>query len=302
MKIAIVGAGAVGSYYGAMLALAGHSVTMIGRPAHVSAMQEHGLVLQTAQGIRSASVSATADPAGVRAAEAVLFCVKSDDTVRAAEETSTFIQPDAAVLSLQNGVDNAERLEVVLGRSVIATAVYVAAELSAPGRVKHNGRGELVIGNHPSSQVMAKIFDDAGIPAEISENVKSVLWAKLTVNCAYNALCAVAQLPYGRMIEVEGVRDVMADVVAECLAVARALQVCLPDDMLTKVLNLASAMPNQFSSTAWDIKHGKRSEIEYLNGFVVRTAGKLGMAVPANRLLLVSIRLLEASRSSSTSR
>ena len=133
MKIAIVGSGAVGSYCGAMLALAGHSVTMIGRAAHVSAMQEHGLVLQTIQGIHTASVSATTDPAGVRAAEAVLFCVKSDDTVQAAEETSAFFLPDAIVLSLQNGVDNAERLEASLGRSVIATAVYVAAELSAPG-------------------------------------------------------------------------------------------------------------------------------------------------------------------------
>lgn len=296
MNIAIVGAGAVGSYYGALLGIAGHSVTMVGRAPQVAAMEQHGLILTTAEAVHVVRVIASTDPSAVQSAEVILFCVKSDDTIAAGEETASFCPRNAVILSLQNGVDNAERLEAVLGRPVIAAAVYVAAELTAPGRVKHNGRGELVIGDDPASPLIARMFGDAGIPIEISRNVKGALWTKLIANCAYNALCAIANLPYGRMIEINGVRDVMADVVSECLAVAQALEVELPAGILDSILGLASTMPEQYSSTARDLQRGKRSEIEHLNGYVVRAAERLGIDVPANRLLLVSMRLIEASR------
>lgn len=302
MKFAIVGAGAVGSYYGARLSLAGHSVVMIGRAPHVAAMNEHGLILQAGAAVHTAHVEASTDPKAVRDADAVLFCVKSGDTASAAAETSPYCARDAVIFSLQNGIDNAERLEAVLGRPVIAAAVYVAAELTAPGRVKHNGRGELVIADHPASRRIATALSDAGIPTEISQNVKGALWAKLIVNCAYNALCAIADLPYGRMTAVDGVRDVMADVVSECVAVAQAKQVELPANMLDTVLGLSATMPEQYSSTAWDLQHGKHSEIEHLNGYIVREAERLGIDVPSNRLLLTAIRLLEASRRSSDRR
>lgn len=302
MKIAIVGAGAVGSYYGALLGIAGHSVTMIGRAPQVAAMAEHGLILQTAEAVHTVRVIASTDPGAVQGAEVVLFCVKSDDTIAAGEETASFCPRNAAILSLQNGVDNAERLEAVLGRPVIAAAVYVAADLAAPGRVKHHGRGELVIGDDPASPLIARVFGHAGIPIDISPDVKSALWTKLITNCAYNALCAIADLPYGRMIEIDGVRDVMTDIVSECLAVAQALKVELPTGILDSVLGLASTMPEQYSSTARDLQRGKRSEIEHLNGYVVRAAERLGIGAPTNRLLLVSIRLLEASHLASAAR
>lgn len=294
MRVAIIGAGAVGSYHGALLALAGHPVTMIGRPAHVAAMRAKGLRLHKDGGTRTARVEATVEPAGARGAELVLVCVKSDDTEAAGAALAPHVAPAATVLSLQNGVDNAERLAAVLGRAVVPAAVYVAVATPGPGEVTHHGRGELVIGDGPDSRQIAALFAGAGIPTEVSGDLRAVLWTKLTVNCAYNALCAITQTPYGRMIAVEGARAAMADIVAECRAVAAALGVTLPETILDIVYGVATSMSDQFSSTAQDLARGRRSEIEHLNGAVVREAERLGLAAPANRLLLVAVRMKEA--------
>ena len=293
MKVAIMGAGAVGCYYGALLARAGHPVTIVGRPQHVAAVLEHGLILETGSFTEAVQVDATTEPSGVAGADIILFCVKSTDTVAAGSAMAPYLAKDALVLSLQNGVDNAERLQTTLGRSVVPAAVYVAVDMPAPGHVRHHGRGELVIGQSPMSGEIVEAFRHAGIPTEVSDNVDGALWAKLIVNCAYNALSAIAQQPYGRLMDVNGVRDVMTDVVAECLAVAERLNVKVPGDILSTVLALAASMPNQYSSTAQDLARGKTSEIDHLNGYVVQTAEKLGIKAPVNRALLVMVKLLE---------
>lgn len=295
MKIAIMGAGAVGCYYGAMLARAGHAVTLITRPQHVQAIAERGLVLETRAFTETLSAAATTEAAGVAGADAVLFCVKSGDTEQAGREMAPHLDAAATVLCLQNGVDNAERLQAVLGRPVLPTAVYVASEMAGPGHVRHHGRGELVIGPGPSSATIAAAFGQAGIRTEISDNVVGALWTKLIVNCAYNALSAIPQLPYGRMIAVDGVRGCMADIVAECRAVAGASGIRVDDDVLDVVLGLAGAMPDQSSSTAQDLARGKTTEIDHLNGYVVRAGAALGIATPANRLLTAIVKLMEES-------
>jgi 2-dehydropantoate 2-reductase len=294
MKIAVMGAGAVGCYYGAMLARAGHSVTLVARPQHVAAVQARGLILETKAFTEAVEVGATADPSGVASAEIVLFCVKSDDTPEAGRNMAPHLGAKTSILSLQNGVDNAERLQEVLQRPVIPAAVYVATDMPGPGHVRHHGRGELVIGPGASSPDIAEAFGRAGIPTDISDNVIGVLWTKLIVNCAYNALSAIPQLPYGRMVEVEGVREVMQDVVAECLAVAERAGVRVAADLPATVLGLAAAMANQLSSTAQDLARGKRTEIGHLNGYVVRTGARLGVATPTNRALTAMVKLMEA--------
>lgn len=295
MTIAIMGAGGVGCYYGAMLARAGHGVTLIARPLHVQAIERHGLVFEARGTIESLKVTATTEPSGVAGADIVLFCVKSGDTEEAGRAMAPHLAADATILSLQNGVDNAQRLQEVLGRPVIPVAVYVAVEMPAPGHVRHHGRGELVIGPGATSAAIAERFSRAGIPTEVSEKVIRALWTKLIVNCAYNALSAIPQLPYGRMIAVEGVRASMADIVAECRAVAQAAGIAISPDILDTVLALAPAMPAQSSSTAQDLARGKRTEIDHLNGYVVRTGERLGVPTPANRLLTVMVRLMEES-------
>jgi len=294
MKVAVMGAGAVGCFYGAMLARAGHHVTLIGRQQHVAAVRDRGLILEMGGATHTVTADATTDPAGIADAEVILFCVKSDDTAAAGRDMLPYLRRDTVVLGLQNGVDNAPRLQAVLDRPVIAAAVYVASDMPAPGHVRHSGRGELVIAAGPRSEAIAAMFQQAGVPTATSDNVLGALWAKLVINCSYNALSAIAQLPYGRLIEGEGIRDLMQDVVSECLAVAAGLRVTIPGDSLAAVLGLAASMPNQFSSTAQDLARGKRTEIDHLNGYIVRTARELGIPVPVNGSLTAIVKLMEA--------
>jgi 2-dehydropantoate 2-reductase len=199
------------------------------------------------------------------------------------------------VLCLQNGVDNAERLRGVLpGVDVAAAVVYVATEMAGPGHLRHHGRGELVIEPSPASDRVAQALIAAGVPTEISDNVRGALWAKLILNCAYNALSAVGRIPYGQLVQQPGVIEVMRDVVAECRAVAAADGVTITGDVDAAVRRIAETMPSQYSSTAQDLMRGKPSEIDHLNGHVVRRGDALGVPTPANRVLWTLVKLVES--------
>lgn len=296
MKIAVMGAGAVGCYYGGMLARAGNEVVLIGRPAHVEAFRKDGLYLETQAFQERVSVRASTEASAVRGAQLVLFCVKSTDTESAGAAMTADLEKDAVILTLQNGVDNAERLAAGVPQTVVPAVVYVATEMAGPGHVRHHGRGELLIGPSRASEEVVALFAQAGVPVQVSPNVAGALWAKLIVNCAYNALSAITQLPYGRLVEGEGIAQAMQDVVSECLAVARAAGIEVPGDMRAAVPQIAQTMAGQFSSTAQDLARGKRSEIDYLNGYVVRKGEALGVPTPVNRVLHALVKLLEASR------
>lgn len=296
MNIAVMGAGAVGCYYGAMLARAGHEVVLIGRAQHVEAIERDGLRLETRQfdeHIGPPQLSASVEPASVHGAQLVLFCVKSPDTESAGAAIGPHLAADTLVLTLQNGVDNAERLRGTIAQEVAAAVVYVATEMAGPGHVRHHGRGELVIEPSVQSEAVARMFAAAQVPTEVSANVRGALWAKLILNCAYNALSAISQLPYGRLVASAGVRASIRDVVAECTAVALADGVSLPPDMELAVSRIAETMPGQYSSTAQDLARGKHSEIDHLNGYVVGRGAALGVATPANRLLHTLVKLFE---------
>ena len=300
MKTAVMGAGAVGCYYGGMLARAGNAVTLIARPQHVQAVQRAGLRLETKSFDAFVAVQASPDASAVQGARLVLFCVKSTDTESAGAAMAPFLDPDAVVLSLQNGVDNAARLQALLRQPVVPAVVYVATEMAGPGHVKHHGRGELVIGPTPTSAELIAEFAKAQVPVQVSDNIAGALWAKLIVNCAYNAVSAIAQQPYGRMVQGVGVKGVMQDAVRECIAVAAAMGVTLPDAMWDGVERLGATMPTQYSSTAQDLARGKPSEIDHLNGYVVARGEQHGVATPVNRALHALVRLLEARGSSSS--
>ncbi|QFZ82955.1 2-dehydropantoate 2-reductase [Variovorax paradoxus] len=294
MKVAVMGAGAVGCYYGAMLARAGHAVVLIGRPSHVEAVRANGLRLETKTFDEQVPLDASTEADAVQGADLVLFCVKSTDTESAAAQIQSHLAPGALVLTLQNGVDNDARVRSVLpSHDVAAAVVYVATEMAGPGHVKHHGRGELVIAPSRRSDEVAQALITAGVPTQISDNVRGALWAKLVLNCAYNALSAVSQLPYGVLVQGIGVTDVIRDVVAECLAVAKAEGVVIPGDTDAALRGIAQSMPSQYSSTAQDLARGKRSEIDHLNGLVVRRGEALGVPTPANRVLFVMVKLLE---------
>jgi 2-dehydropantoate 2-reductase len=294
LKVAVMGAGAVGCYYGGMLARAGHDVVLVARPSHVQAVERAGLRMETRSFDEHVRLHASTDAAAVAGADLVLFSVKSMDTESAGAQIRGHLAPSALVLCLQNGVDNADRLRTVLGPSAVAAAVvYVATEMAGPGHLRHHGRGELVIEPSQRSEQVARALVAAGVPTEISDNVRGALWTKLILNCAYNAVSAIAQRPYGENVRSAGITDVMRDVVAECVAVAREEGVRLPADLDVAVERIAQTMPSQFSSTAQDLARGKPTEIDFLNGLVVRLGEALGVPTPANRVLWALVKLIE---------
>ena len=305
-SVAVVGAGAVGGFFGAMLARAGHRVTFIGRAPHVQAIDRHGLRLDMAGRVESIRTTASVDLAAVRGAGLVLFSVKSTDTASVAQAIGPHLEDDAIVLSLQNGVENAEILARHLRQTVIPAVVYVATATPEPGLVKHHGRGDLVVGASDGAAArdrdvveslvsLKAAFDAAGVPVTISPNVLGELWSKLMVNCAYNAISGLAQAPYGGFVAVAPVRDLQHAVVAEVCAVASAAGVDLPlPEALAAMERIAGAMPSQLSSTAQDMARRKPSEIDHLNGFIVRRGREVGVPTPANLALHALVKLVEA--------
>lgn len=304
-RTAVVGAGAVGCYFGGMLARAGAPVTLIGRPAHVEAVRRDGLLLDTLQFREHVKADASTEAAAVAGAELVLVCVKSGDTEAAARSIAPHLALDATVVSLQNGVDNAARMRPLVPVEVLAAVVYVGTQMAGPGHVRHTGRGDLVIGGQAGSAEgahraadVAAVFERAGVPCKVSPNVDGELWTKLIINSAYNAACALSRLQYGPMIASPHARELMARVVDEAVAVARADGVPLDTaGLLDRVMKVGEAMPTQISSTAQDIGLGKATEIDALNGHVARRGAELGVPTPVNRTLHQLVKLLEiASR------
>jgi 2-dehydropantoate 2-reductase len=305
-RIAVLGAGAVGSYYGGMLSRAGIDVTLIGRAPHVEAINSKGLLLDTVHFQERIRISASTDLDAVRDADIVLFCVKTFDTEETAKSLSRHLAPRAVLVSLQNGVDNVERIRSAAKIQVIPAVVYVAVAMTAPGRIRHSGRGDLIIGNIPAAgqqcpeehelQTIAGLFVRAGIPCSVSQNVVADLWVKMIMNCAYNAISALGRAKYGRAVHNPWTRDLMIRVTEEAVAVARASGVRLPEaDMAAAVLKLADTMSEATSSTAQDIARGNRTEIDSLNGYIVRRGTQLGIATPVNQTLHALVKLLEDS-------
>lgn len=301
-RIAVVGAGAVGCYFGGMLARAGAPVTLIGRAQRVEAIHRDGLFIDSVHFKERISVSASTELAAVRDAQLVLFSVKTVDTEDTAKLLAPYLAPETNVVSLQNGVDNAERMDFAAGIQAISAVVYIAAEMSGVGQVKHSGRGDLVIGNAISNQgaseselaEIAETFTRAGVPCRISQNITLELWTKLIMNCAYNALSALSRARYGRLVADAGSLEVMKQAVAEGVAVGNASGVrLLADKLIAAVVELGRVVPEALSSTAQDIARGKPTEIDSLNGFLVQRGAETGVPTPVNQTLYSLVKLLE---------
>jgi 2-dehydropantoate 2-reductase len=297
-RIAVVGAGAVGGYFGGSLARAGAPVVMIGRPAFVEAVRKNGLFLDTLSFQESVRVEASSEIEQVRGAEIVLFCVKTTDNAATAQSLKPLLAPDALLISMQNGVDNVEQIRAA-GLDALPAVVYVAASVPEPGRVKHVGRGDLVIGpENETTRRVAELFLRASIPCRISANIDGDLWTKLIWNCALNAVSALGQAKYGRISASADAWKVVESVVYEVLAVAKAAGVHLPGLEDPKAatagaLKIATQMSDAISSTGQDLSRGKRTEIDSLNGFIARKGAALGVPTPVNQTLYALVKLAE---------
>ena len=298
-RVAVVGAGAVGGYFGGLLARAGAPVMMIGRPAFVEAVRKNGLFLDTVQFQEKVRVEASTEIESVRGADVVLFCVKTTDNAKTARSIAPLLSKDALVLSMQNGVDNVEQIKASARIDALPSVVYVAASVPEPGRVKHAGRGDLVVGPRSAkTERIAALFSRASVPCRISENIEGELWTKLIWNCALNAVSALGHAKYGQITGSADAWKVVETAVYEVLAVARAAKIHPPglEDpkaALAGALKIATQMAEALSSTAQDMNRGKQTEIESLNGYVSRRGAELGVPTPVNHALYALVKLAE---------
>lgn len=310
--MAVVGAGAVGCYFGGRLVRAGCPVTFIGRPGpHSSAatLARDGLYFDSPEFQENLRLETSTDPSAASAAEVVLVCVKTLDTAAAAASLAPHLRAGAIVVSLQNGVENAAVIREALRDggvaplpAVLPSVVYVAAAMPQPGHLKHSGRGDLVIGTGgdaalaPAVDRVAQLFARAGVPCRVSDNIDGELWLKLVWNCAGNAVSALGRATYGLAGSLEPVRRVMAAAAEEVAAVANAAGVRLPQtDLVAMGFKLASSLGPATSSTSQDIERARPTEIDSLNGFIARRGAALGVPTPVNHTLWALVKLREAS-------
>src|SRR5258708_6936335 len=271
-----------------MLARAGAPVTLICRPAHAAAIARDGLLFESVQFTERVAIQATDDPSAVRGATLVLFCVKTTDTESAARLLAQYLDPSATVISLQNGVDNVERIRAAAGIAALPAVVYVAASMPGPGHLKHVGRGDLGVGREAAD--IAACFERAGVACPVREHIAAELWTKLIMNCAYNAVAALT----GAIAGDSGARELMRCAVNECMAVAAASGVNLSASPIWEsALKLGRAMEYATSSTAQDLERGKRTEIGSLNGYISRRAAECGLSAPVNQALHALVKLRE---------
>jgi 2-dehydropantoate 2-reductase len=265
----------------------------------VEAVNKNGLFLDTVQFQETVQIKAAAYVNSIRDAEIVLFCVKTTDNAATARAIAPLLAPGALVVSLQNGVDNVEQIRVAAGIEALPAVVYVAASVPEPGRVKHVGRGDLVVGPRTAhTERLASLFERAHVSCRISENITGELWTKLTWNCALNAISALGKAKYGQIAASEDARRVVEDIVKELLAVARAENIQLPgleefSAALAGALKIAAQMAGALSSTAQDLNRGKLTEIDSLNGYISRRAAELGVPAPLNHAIYTLVKLAE---------
>lgn len=300
-RVAVVGAGAVGGYFGGMLARAGAPVMMVGRAAFAAAVRKTGLVLDTLQFRETVHPQVSTELSAVKDAEVVLFCVKTTDTAAAAKEMKRYLGSHAIVVSLQNGVSNAQDIFAASAIEALPAVVYVAAAMPEPGYVKHLGRGDLVVGSeNEKTRTIANLFEKASVPCRISDNIEGELWTKLVWNCALNAVSGLGRATYGDIIADEGAKRLVEAVVYEVLAVAQKKGIRPPglDDpqvALAGAFRIAEQMSGTRSSTAQDMARDKRTEIDSLNGHVAKLGRELGVPTPVNFTLHTLVKLYEAS-------
>lgn len=293
MRVAVYGAGGVGAYFGGRLAASGCEVHLIARGSHLEALRVNGLEIESIHGDLRLDLPATDDPVQIGPCDYVLFTVKSYDTEGAAAQLEPLISADTAVISLQNGIDNEDKIGQAIGREhVMGGVAYIFSTLGEPGVVQHTGGpariifGELDGRRSARAERFLEACLEAEIDAELSEDIRAVLWTKYSFICAHSGLTAAIGLPIGEIRAIPECRDLFRRMVEEARAVASAEDVDLPDDLADRHLAFADGLEaDSYSSLHYDMSHGKRMELEGLHGTLVRRAERHGLEVPVTRVV-----------------
>lgn len=299
MRIAVIGAGAVGGYFGARLAAFGLDVSFIARGEHLRAMRDHGLKIKSVQGDLEIHSKFTDNPADIGPVDVVLFCVKSQDTEEAAKSLDPLMSAKTTVLSLQNGVDNPEKIARLWGadRTLIGV-VYIASRIAGPGVIEHSAGGRIVLGPldpaaRETARDVAAVLAGAKISCEVSSEIDTVLWKKLAWNAPFCALACLLRMTVGEILAEESVRPVITGCIEEVRAAARQRGIALPPATAEETLSLSRSLGNAKPSMLQDLEAGKPLEYEALNGVVIKILHEAGKRAPINEIFHTALKHID---------
>ena len=304
MKLVVVGAGGVGGYFGGKLQRRGTAVTFVARGAHLEALRRRGLTIRSAnEGEWSVPVTAVEHLEGRPTADAVLLCVKSFDTEQAVEAIRPVVGPDTAVVSLQNGVDNEDTLDAILGPGhAMGGVAQVFAAIDRPGVIGHHFLGRIIFGEldgrmTPRTERLGEAFARAAIDAQLSTDIRRALWEKYVLICAVAGMTALTRCPIGVIRDTPESWRMLRSIAEEGAALAAAAKAGLAADIVDQVVKLAGAIaPGNFSSLYQDLHRGKRLELEALHGHAVRLGERLGVPTPAMAAVYAALKPHAAGR------
>ena len=302
-KIYVLGAGAVGCYFGGMLARAHHDVTFIARPERVEALNTSGLEMDCKAFHETVRVKASSDLSTLKDADLVLLSVKSLDTERTLAEVKSVLPSKAVILSLQNGVANIDIASKIITNPVYAAVVYVAAGMIGQSTMKHHGRGELLVGSlgvaspadDQNLSEICKLFEGAGVPCSIAPQIKRDMWLKFLVNCSFNAISGIGQISYGEMVKSPAIVKLIEEITKEFLAIAALEDVNITmAEAFAANDSIARTMVTQVSSTAQDLAKGKMTEMDFLNGYIVELGKRHGVPTAYNESVHALVKMMES--------
>jgi 2-dehydropantoate 2-reductase len=300
MRIAVMGSGAVGGYFGAKLAAAGHQVAFIARGKHLAALQAGGLKVTSPNGdlnIRQAQFSV--DPHEVGEVELILFCVKSYDTEPAADAIKPMVSDNTTILSLQNGIDNPAKLARVYGAErILPAVVYVGAQVSAPGVIRHSNGGRINFGQMDSAvggatKALGQTLTEAGIPCQASENIRKLQWTKLLWNAAFCAISCLARANTKQIVESPSLTQLALDCMAEVQAAARTQRVELARQQFDDTIEFSKTLADFKPSMLQDLEANKPLEYAAFNGTVVNLLEAAGEPAPINKTFYATLKFLD---------
>jgi len=300
MRIAVMGSGAVGGYFGAKLAAAGHEVVFIARGQHLAALQTHGLKVKSPNGdlnIRQAQFSAETQEVG--RVELILFCVKSYDTETAAEAIKPMVSDKTAILSLQNGIDNPAKLaQFYSADRILPAVVYVGAQVSAPGVITHANGGRIILGQMDGTvgdamKALAQTLTAAAIPCEVSHEIGKIQWAKLLWNAPFCAISCLARANTKQIVESASLTQLALDCMAEVQAAARTQEVELARQQFDDTIEFSKTLADFKPSMLQDLEANKPLEYEAFNGIVVKLLAAAGLPAPINKTFYAVLKFLD---------
>ncbi|MFP4142566.1 MAG: ketopantoate reductase family protein [Thermoplasmata archaeon] len=300
MKICVMGAGAVGGYFGGKLALNGNDVSFIARGDHLEVLKKDGLKVEsTVHEDFQISVKATDDPGEIGTVDLVLFTVKAYDTEQAGEQIRPLIGSDTTILSLQNGIDNEKILSEMYGEEkVVGGVAYILSRLKESGIIHHESLGRIEIGEldgEVSERLnnIKKIFEDSGIGCSITTDITKVLWRKLAFNCGLNAITALTESSLDVILNIKESREVFRSSIKEALKVGIASGVEMDEDkIIEELMEISNEAGPMKSSMFYDRKKGKELELDPINGKIIEMGNDLGIETPVNKTLYGCLRII----------